>query len=68
MNDELGLEKQMTNESDLEPAPSAPPGNERPEQTIGSSSIYRLCEEIIALREINHRQHKMFEQALTKTR
>jgi hypothetical protein len=68
MNDELGLEKPMTKESDLEPAPSAPPGNERPEQTIGSSSIYRLCEEIIALREINHRQHKMFEQALAKSR
>jgi hypothetical protein len=68
MNDELGLEKPMTNESDLEPASSAPPGNERPEQTIGSSSIYRLCEEIIALREINHRQHKMFEQALAKSR
>jgi len=38
------------------------------EHTIGSSSIYRLCEEIIALREINHRQHKMFEQTLAKTR
>src|SRR5205807_5785330 len=36
--------------------------------TIGSSSIYRLCEEIIALREINNRQHKMFEQTLAKTR
>src|SRR5207245_8065775 len=35
---------------------------------IGSSSIYRLCEEIIALREINNRQHKMFEQTLAKTR
>src|SRR5438046_6531387 len=38
------------------------------EHTIGSSSIYRLCEEIIALREINNRQHKMFEQTLAKTR
>jgi len=38
------------------------------EHTIGSSTIYRLCEEIIALREINHRQHKMFEQTLAKTR
>src|SRR5439155_16127207 len=38
------------------------------EHSIGSSSIYRLCEEIIALREINNRQHKMFEQTLAKTR
>src|SRR5947199_4424247 len=38
------------------------------DHTIGSSSIYRLCEEIIALREINNRQHKMFEQTLAKTR
>jgi hypothetical protein len=29
--------------------------------------IYRLCEEIIALREINHRQHKMFDQALARS-
>src|SRR5207245_9097121 len=35
---------------------------------IGSSSIYRLCEEIIALREMNNRQHKMYEQTLIKTR
>jgi hypothetical protein len=36
--------------------------------TIGSSSIYRLCEEIIALREMNNRQHKLFEQSLAKAR
>jgi hypothetical protein len=66
MNDEFGLEKQMTKERDLEQAHEPSPG--RDQHTIGSSSIYRLCEEIIALREINNRQHKMFEQALTKTR
>jgi molecular chaperone GrpE (heat shock protein) len=38
------------------------------ELTIGSSSLYRLCEEIIALREINNRQHRLFEQALAKAR
>ena len=43
-------------------------GTRQDEHTIGSSSIYRLCEEIIALREINNRQHKMFEQTLMKTR
>ncbi len=66
MNDEFGLDKQMTKEGDLEQAHEPSAG--RDQHTIGSSSIYRLCEEIIALREINNRQHKMFEQALTKTR
>src|SRR5947209_13178463 len=40
----------------------------RTDHTIGSSSIYRLCEEVIALREVNSRQHKLFEQTLAKTR
>jgi hypothetical protein len=66
MNDEFGLDKQMTKERDLEQAHEPSPG--RDEHTIGSSSIYRLCEEIIALREVNNRQHKMFEQALSRTR
>jgi molecular chaperone GrpE (heat shock protein) len=38
------------------------------EQSVGSSTIYRLCEEIIALREMNSRQHKLFEQSLSKAR
>lgn len=33
-----------------------------------SSSIYRLCEEMIALREMNNRQHKVFEKELARTR
>src|SRR5215475_1333420 len=40
----------------------------RADHTIGSSTIYRLCEEVIALREMNNRQHKLFEQSLTKAR
>src|SRR5262245_30042856 len=40
----------------------------RADHTIGSSTIYRLCGEVIALREMNNRQHKLFDQALTKTR
>jgi molecular chaperone GrpE (heat shock protein) len=40
----------------------------RDEHTLGSSTIYRLCEEIIALREMNNRQHKLFDQTLAKTR
>jgi molecular chaperone GrpE (heat shock protein) len=47
---------------------SPDPFGKRAEQTIGSSSIYRLCEEIIALREVNNRQHKMFEQSVAKAR
>ena len=35
-------------------------------QTLGSSTIYRLCEEVIALREMNNRQHKVFDQTLAK--
>src|SRR5262245_63204730 len=44
------------------------PEAHRTDHTIGSSTIYRLCEEVIALREMNNRQHKLFEQALSKTR
>jgi molecular chaperone GrpE (heat shock protein) len=44
------------------------PEAHRADHTIGSSTIYRLCEEVIALREMNNRQHKVFEQALTKAR
>jgi hypothetical protein len=36
--------------------------------TLGASTIFRLCEEVIALREVNNRQHKLFDQALTKAR
>ncbi len=45
------------------PAPPAPV-----DHTLGASSIYRLCEEVIALRETNSRQHKVFEQTLAKAR
>jgi molecular chaperone GrpE (heat shock protein) len=36
--------------------------------TQGMSSIYRLFEAFIALREKNERQHKLFEQTLTRAR
>lgn len=36
--------------------------------TQGTSSIYRLFEAFIALREKNERQHKVFEQTLNRTR
>src|SRR3954452_8990884 len=36
--------------------------------TMGMSSVYRLFEAFIALREKNERQHKLFEQTLNRTR
>src|SRR2546425_8679164 len=36
--------------------------------TMGMSSIYRLFEAFIALREKNERQHKLFEQTLNRAR
>lgn len=46
--------------------PILPPG--RDNQTLGSSTIYRLCEEVIFLRERNNRQHLEFERKLTGVR
>jgi molecular chaperone GrpE (heat shock protein) len=40
----------------------------RDNQTLGSSTIYRLCEEVISLRERNNRQHQEFERKLTGVR
>lgn len=36
--------------------------------TLGMSSLYRLFEAFIALRERNERQHKLFEQSLARAR
>lgn len=36
--------------------------------TLGMSTVYRLFEAFIALREKNERQHKLFEQTLSRTR
>jgi molecular chaperone GrpE (heat shock protein) len=62
MNDEFlpGL----TNRTREEEAPARAPEA----QTLGSSTIFRLCEEVINLRETNNRQHKMFDQSLAKAR
>jgi hypothetical protein len=48
------------------PRPVTPPLME--ELTQGTSSIYRLFEAFIGLRERNERQHKLFEQSLAKAR
>ena len=55
---------------DLLPGPVSPPPP-RPvydNQTLGSSTIYRLCEEVISLRERNNRQHQEFERKLNAVR
>jgi molecular chaperone GrpE (heat shock protein) len=36
--------------------------------TLGTSSIYKLFEAFIGMREKNDRQHKVFDQSLAKTR
>jgi hypothetical protein len=58
----------MSDESLSETGQPERPPPARADHTIGSSTIYRLCEEVIALREMNNRQHKVFEQTLGKTR
>jgi molecular chaperone GrpE (heat shock protein) len=50
---------------DLPRSPTAPLLEEL---TQGTSSLYRLFEAFIGLREKNERQHKLFEQSLAKSR
>jgi molecular chaperone GrpE (heat shock protein) len=50
---------------DFSDKPAAGP---RADHTVGASTIYRLCEEVIALREKNERQHRLFEQRLKEAR
>jgi molecular chaperone GrpE (heat shock protein) len=50
------------------PDTSRPPPLPGEEITQGTSSLYRLFEAFIGLRERNERQHKLFEQSLAKTR
>ena len=52
---------------DMPRSPTLPPAPME-ELTQGTSSLYRLFEAFIALREKNERQHKLFEQTMTKTR
>lgn len=40
----------------------------REQQTLGSSTLFRLCEEVISLRERNNRQHTGFERQLNSLR
>jgi hypothetical protein len=57
------------NDDLLSSAPAAEAGREsRDDQTLGSSTIYRLCEEVISLRERNTRQHQEFDRKLNAVR
>ena len=47
---------------------AADPGRPREQQTLGASTLYKLCEEVISLRERNNRQHTEFERRLTTMR
>ncbi|HEV3256361.1 MAG TPA: nucleotide exchange factor GrpE [Gemmataceae bacterium] len=55
----------MSDNASPEPSPTT---NTQADSSPWSSSIYRLCEEVIALREMNNRQHKLFEQTVAKQR
>jgi molecular chaperone GrpE (heat shock protein) len=53
---------------DFLPGAAEAPVASRSADTLGSSTIYRLCEELIALREMNNRQHKLFSQEMARAR
>jgi molecular chaperone GrpE (heat shock protein) len=50
------------------PLPSSVPAADRQPAVPGASSLFKLFEAFIALREKNDRQHKVFEQTLTRSR
>ena len=58
----------MSDDFDTDVTREEPPPAKAAPQTLGASTIFRLCEEVIALREMNNRQHKLFEQAMSKAR
>ncbi len=56
------------NDDFLAGAPGAELPADRSPDTLGSSTIYKLCEEVIALREYDKRQLRSVEQTLNKVR
>ncbi len=46
-------------------SPAAPP---REDHTLGASTIFKLCDEVIRLREMNNRKHQDFDRTLVKLR
>jgi hypothetical protein len=71
MNDPLAPDPQRERAARV-PDPAVPPALEPPSDRhgpiLGTSSIWKLFEAFIALREKNDRQHKVFDQALAKSR
>jgi hypothetical protein len=49
-------------------AGAEPPGPTRDRDTLGASTLFKLCSEVIQLRERNDRTHRDFERTLAKTR
>ena len=58
----------MSDDFETDVTREEPPPAKAAPQTLGASTIFRLCEEVIALREMNNRQHKLFEQTMAKAR
>ncbi len=58
----------MSDDYETDSTREEPPPAKAAVPTLGGSTIFRLCEEVISLREMNNRQHKLFDQALTKAR
>jgi hypothetical protein len=56
------------NDEALPQFPAADLGRPREQQTLGASTLYKLCEELISLRERNNRQHQEFERRLNTMR
>jgi molecular chaperone GrpE (heat shock protein) len=65
MNDDLSTGALGRETTTAGPAPDR---LARDNQTLGSSTIYRLCEEVISLRERNNRQHQEFERRMNAVR
>lgn len=58
----------MTSEFRQSLSNNSEPAMPRDLDTLGSSTLYKLCEEVIALREYDKRQLRSLEQALNKVR
>src|ERR1700730_14268500 len=71
MNDPLPPDPQRERSarvSDPAVTPALEPPSDRHGPILGTSSIWKLFEAFIALREKNDRQHKVFDQTLAKSR
>lgn len=56
------------NEDALPQYPGTETKPSREQQTLGASTLFKLCEEVISLRERNNRQHTEFERRLNAMR